>query len=169
MSGFLDKVSGIFFREEDDLPEDHYIAKNEERAPIAMPNERSLWNEREGGRHKKNNILAIPNRESAMEMVLIKAASYDDLQEIAGHIKDRRVVVVNFEDMDKDTAQRMVDFLSGAVFSLDGQPKKVSGGTFIFSSSNVDLSGQIMEGDGPVPDGEEGKASFKNYPWLKHK
>lgn len=133
-----------------------------------MPNERSLWNEREVVKAKRNNLVTIPAKDQALEMILIKATSYDDLQEIAGHIKDRRVVVVNFEEMDKDTAQRMVDFLSGAVFSLDGQPKKVSGGTFIFSSSNVDLSGQIMDGEGPVPGGDLGKGYFKNYSWLKN-
>ena len=80
-----------------------------------------------------------------MDMVLVKAKSYNDMQSIAQHIKDRKVVIVNFEDMDKETAQRMVDFLSGAVFALNGSPKKVSGSTFLFSSNQVALTGQIME------------------------
>jgi cell division inhibitor SepF len=78
-------------------------------------------------------------------MVLVKAKSYDELQGIAKNIKDQKVVIVNFEEMDKETAQRMVDFLSGAVFALEGQPKKVSGSTFLFSTSQVDLAGQIMD------------------------
>ena len=101
-----------------------------------------------------------------MEMVLVKATSYDDMQEIANHIKDRKVAVVNFEEMDKEVAQRMVDFLSGATFALDGVPRKVSGGTFIFSSSNVDMSGQIMERDNSFssPFGESG---YNPRQWLK--
>lgn len=153
----LDKVSGIFFREEEI---DDYGA--EEQAPVVMPNERPIWgNERETVKAKKSNLVTIPTREQQpMEMILIKAASYDDLEEIASSIKNRKVVVVNFEDLDKDVAQRMVDFLSGAVFALDGQPKKVSGGTFIFSSSNVDLTGHIMESDGSFSEGFKKTSSW---------
>jgi len=152
----MNKMSGIFFKEED---EDEQVATTiSVPQPAAMPNERVIWNEREVKKaDKKSNIVSVPNNNQAMEMVLIKASSYDDLQEIASNIKNRRVVVVNFEEMDQLTAQRMVDFLSGAVFALDGQPKKVSGGTFIFSSSNVGLSGQIVEAE----------IAERTFPWSK--
>jgi len=168
MSGFLDKVSGVFFKEEEEVYEEQDAVQEEEtRSQITMPQERPIWNERENsGRGKKANIVSVPTaKNSAMEMVLIKATSYDDLQTIASHIKNRKVAVVNFEDMDKDVAQRMVDFLSGAVFALDGQPKKVSGGTFIFSSNQVDLSGQIMETE-ELPDDFD-KNFFRPYNWSK--
>ena len=164
---FLDKVSGIFFKEEEVFEEDEFAPsykKKEQTVPVAMPNERSFWNEREGSKNTKTNLVTIPTRDQAMEMILIKATSYDDLQDIAYNIKNRKVVVVNFEDMDKEIAQRMVDFLSGSVYALDGQPKKVSGGTFIFSSSTVDLSGQIMDGDNAFS--ADFKA-MKNSPWFK--
>ncbi|MCL2817416.1 MAG: cell division protein SepF [Clostridiales bacterium] len=154
MSGFFDKISSAFFKEvEEPLTEEY----SEQEKPIAMPNERSLWREQELSKNKKSNIMAIPGREKTMEMVLVKATSYDDMQIIARHIKEKRVAVVNFEEIDKATAQRMVDFLSGAVFALDGVPKKVSGGTFIFSSSMVDLSGQIMEESAAAHQSEEEK------------
>ena len=106
--------------------------------------------------------MSIPNRfDQPLEMVLIRATSYDDMQDIANNIKEQKIVVVNFEDMDKALAQRMVDFLSGAVCALDGMPKKVSGGTFIFSSSRVDLSGQIM--DGGVSFSDRGSRNEENF------
>jgi len=142
--GLLDKMSGLFFKEEE---EDVEEVREEQRKPIAMPDERPVWKEQESKKGKRTNLMTIPGKDALMEMVLVKATSYDDMQVIANHIKERKVVVVNFEEMDKDIAQRMVDFLSGAVFALDGLPRKVSGGTFIFSSSAVDLSGQIMEGE----------------------
>ena len=134
MGGFLDKMSSIFFREVDDEEEDT-IEEQQLQQPVAMPNERKFWNERENiNKAKKPNLMTIPGKDHPMEMILIKASSYNDLQDIAAHIKARRIVVCNFEEMDKETAQRMVDFLSGAVFALEGQPKKVSSGTFVFSS-----------------------------------
>ena len=103
-----------------------------------------------------------------LEIVLFKAVTYDDMQEIARTIKERKIAVVNFEDMDKAVAQRMVDFLSGAAFALDGVPRKVSGGTFIFSSSQVDMSGQIMEGDGDFEAEDfENDDRFSSNQWLR--
>ncbi|MEG1660935.1 MAG: cell division protein SepF [Clostridiales bacterium] len=105
-----------------------------------------------------------------MEMVLIKATSYDDMQEIAKHIKDRKVAVVNFEEMDKDIAQRMVDFLSGATFALDGVPRKVSGGTFIFSSSSVGMVGQIMDKNEEAAESPlDAEIRFAPNQWLRNK
>jgi cell division inhibitor SepF len=158
--GILDKVSNIFFREEEIIEDESAV-----EGPLLMPKERPMWAEREN-KNKKNNLLTIPSREqNNMEMLLVRASSYDDLEEIASGIKERKVVVVNFEDLDKDVAQRMVDFLSGAVFALDGQPKKVSGGTFIFSSSQVGLSGQITENDSNL--GENLKGGFKGASWFR--
>ena len=154
--GFLDKMSGIFFKEEE---EDYEEVREEQKKTIAMADERPVWKEQESKKGKRTNLMTIPTKDSLMEMVLVKATSYNDMQSIANHIKERKVVVVNFEDMDKEVAQRMVDFLSGAVFALDGLPRKVSGGTFIFSSSVVDLSGQIMEGD---------TSSFTNSNMFSH-
>ena len=69
--------------------------------------------------------------------------------------------------MDKDVAQRMVDFLSGATFALDGVPRKVSGGTFIFSSSQVDVSGQIMTKDGNSGEEFAEDSRFSSNQWLR--
>ena len=145
MSGFLDKMSEFFFKS-DDEPE-----YGEESVPMEEPLRRA-YSERqhvpEKKMTKKSNLIAVPSKKGLndnLEIVLFKATTYDDMQEIARHIKERKVAVVNFEEMDKALAQRMVDFLSGAAFALDGVPRKVSGGTFIFSSAQVDMSGRIME------------------------
>ena len=143
MAGFMDKVGDFFFKNDDEAAELKEL--DEQEASFA---------EKKGSEPKKTikktNLISVPSRgknSDNLEIVLFKAVTYDDMQEIARHIKERKIAVVNFEDMDKAVAQRMVDFLSGAVFALDGVPRKVSGGTFIFSSSQVDVSGQIMEGE----------------------
>ena len=169
MSGFLDKVSNFLFKDVDGPVEETPVAEGA-RALSTPPQERSVWQDKDEKR-KKSNLISVPGRGGAkgqdfMEMVLIKATSYDDMQDIANHIKSKKVAVVNFEDMDKDVAQRMVDFLSGAAFALDGVPRKVSGGTFIFSSANVDLSGQIMEKDGTFAEFNRDER-FTSTNWLR--
>ncbi len=146
MAGFWNKVSGVFFTELEEDKEQEAAGSNQKttfEGSLTSPKE--IWQEPEVKKSRKGQLVSIPTNPKAMEMVLVKAESYDDMQNIALHIKDRRVVIVNFEDLPKETAQRMVDFLSGAVFALDGMPKKVSAGTFLFSSSNVDLAGEIIE------------------------
>ena len=150
MAGIWNKITNVFFTE-DEYEEDEVV---EEAAP-APKRERDVWSENNDfaassrRSSRRSQVVSMPSTATrkSMEMVLIKAKGYDEIQDIALHIKARKVVIVNFEDMDKETAQRMVDFLSGAVFALDGMPKKVSGSTFLFSSSQVDLEGQIMEAE----------------------
>jgi len=171
LSGFLDKMGSFFFKDVDDTSEEILEQNSVGRlAPTPLP-ERNIWQEQGEKRKSKPNLVSVPGKGGAkghdfMEMVLVKATSYDDMQEIANHIKAKKVAVVNFEDMDKEVAQRMVDFLSGAAFALDGVPRKVSGGTFIFSSANVDLSGQIMEKDSSLTDFHRDER-FTSTQWLR--
>lgn len=167
----MDKVGNFFFKDGEEFEEE----QTEFAEPLNYPPDaanKTAWKAPEAKKSvKKASLISVPNKTKGgenTEIVLIKATSYDDMQEIANHIKERKIAVVNFEDMDKDIAQRMVDFLSGSVFALDGVPRKVSGGTFIFSSSNVDLSGQIMENGGSF-EAEDFSADsrFSTSNWLK--
>lgn len=169
MSGLLDKVGNFFFKDVDGPVEEKPVVETGRTIPDP-PQERNVWQDKDEKR-KKSNLISVPGKggtkgQDFMEMVLIKATSYDDMQDIANHIKSKKVAVVNFEDMDKDVAQRMVDFLSGAAFALDGVPRKVSGGTFIFSSAHVDLSGQIMEKDGTFTEFSRDER-FTSTNWLR--
>ncbi len=145
MSGVWNKVTSVFFQEEDDE-----ALKPEEMDQIAATAEKDVWQEPDPKKARRNQIMAIPGNatpKKSCEMVLIRAREYDDLKNIAQNIKEQKVAIVNFEELDKATAQRMVDFLSGAVYALDGKTQKVSASTFLFSSSQVDLAGQIVEQD----------------------
>lgn len=160
MAGILEKISNIFFQQEEttETPQENNYNLT-----------RTAWEEQDNSKKysKRGNLISIPNRnQTATEMILIKATNYEDLENIAQNIRERKIVVVNFEEMEKEVAQRMVDFLSGAAFALDGHPKKVSWGTFIFSSTSVDLSGQIMDTDIP---GKSSEVLGKNrtYSWMK--
>ena len=171
MPGFMDKVGDFFFKSEEDI--DDYNAFEEPTTSTAPPvfEKHAVKAQEPKKSPKKTNLISVPSKgknAESLEMVLFKAVTYDDMQEIARQIKERKVAVVNFEDMDKDVAQRMVDFLSGAVFALDGVPRKVSGGTFIFSSSNVDLSGEIMDVESSFEsdDGNDDDR-FSSSQWLR--
>jgi len=120
----------------------------------------SQWLESERPRkQKKNNLLGLPSQRP-VTMMLLKAESYDDVEQIARHLKERRSVIVCLEEVEKDVAQRIVDFLSGAVFALDGSVQKVSHNTFLCAASNIDVVGQIS-------DEERNRAFFNHLSWIK--
>lgn len=142
--GILNKMTSVFFQEEE---ED--ALKPEEMDQMAKTAEKDVWHEADPKKVRRNQIMAIPGgaaEKKACEMVLVKARDYDtDLGPFAQYVKEQKVLIVNMQDLDKMSAQRMVDFLSGAVFALGGETQKVSSSTYLFSSSQVGLEGQIME------------------------
>ena len=65
--------------------------------------------------------------------------------DIADRINERNAIVLNLEDTQKDTARRILDFLSGVTYALGGKIKKVSGNTFIITPEGVDFMGDGTE------------------------
>jgi cell division inhibitor SepF len=95
---------------------------------------------------KKSNVVNIHSTTPPIKVVLMEPTNYDDVQEICSNLKSKKPIIVNFENVDKDLAKRMVDFISGAVYALDGTIQKVSNGIVVVAPSNVDILGKIKNG-----------------------
>lgn len=76
-----------------------------------------------------------------MKMIVYHPVSYEDTQSIIDNLKNRKPVIVNMEDLELDTAQRILDFLSGAVYALNGTMCKISRGIFVVAPNNYDVVG----------------------------
>ena len=61
----------------------------------------------------------------------------------ADDLRKRKAVIVNMENVDKATARRIVDFLSGCIYAIGGKVKKVSQATYLFSPSNMEVEGDL--------------------------
>ena len=61
----------------------------------------------------------------------------------ADDLRKRKAVILNMENVDKATARRIVDFLSGCIYAIGGKVKKVSQATYLFSPSNVEVEGDL--------------------------
>ncbi|WP_301860207.1 cell division protein SepF [uncultured Megasphaera sp.] len=72
-----------------------------------------------------------------LKMMIVEPESFDDSQSIADYLRDRKPVVINFESTDPDVAKRVVDFISGATYALDGNIQKVGKDIFLCVPSNV--------------------------------
>ncbi|MCH4178516.1 MAG: cell division protein SepF [Megasphaera sp.] len=76
-------------------------------------------------------------QERPLKMMIVEPESFDDSQSIADYLRDRKPVVINFESTSQDVSKRVVDFISGATYALDGNIQKVGRDIFLCVPSNV--------------------------------
>ena len=81
---------------------------------------------------------------SNMEVCVIKPASMEDTREIADTLLDNATVILNLEGIDVELAQRIIDFASGACYSLNGSLQKISSYIFVLGPSSVDITGDLQ-------------------------
>ena len=80
-----------------------------------------------------------------LQVVLVKPEQYENAREIADHLREKRTVVLNLESTNKDTARRLLDFISGVAYAQDGKIKKVAVSTYIITPYNVDILGDLID------------------------
>lgn len=74
-----------------------------------------------------------------MSVVVQRPISFDDVQMVADCLKERRPVILSVELVPKEVARRLVDFVSGAAYALDGRMVRLSEALFLFTPSNVTI------------------------------
>ena len=84
------------------------------------------------------------------QLVLLRPESFNDAPAFATNLREKKAVVLNLEGVDKNLARRVVDFLSGCVYSLDGSVKKVSQATYMFCPRDMEVVGDLKALQGEV-------------------
>ncbi len=77
------------------------------------------------------------------KMVLFEPRTFDEAEEVARHLKDRRAAVVNLHRLNREYAQRSIDFLTGVVFALDGSIQKIGHNVILCAPKSVGVHGKI--------------------------
>ena len=84
---------------------------------------------------------------SSIELKVVRPEHFEDVSSIADHLVSGRTVVLNLEAADAAVSRRLIDFLSGVAYSIDGQLKRVANSTYIITPNNVDVSESAMRGE----------------------
>jgi cell division inhibitor SepF len=95
-------------------------------------------------KNRRGKVVNI-HQSTYVKVVVYQALTYDDTQAIVDNLKNRKPIIVNLDSLEQDLAQRVLDFLSGAVYALDGTIQKVSRSIFVLVPSNIDIVGNIPE------------------------
>jgi len=132
--------------EEEDAPEEE--VKTAPRAARTAKTERASTTRtaaRTAARPAASGNIVNLHTSSNLQVILVKPDRYENVSEVADHLRNKCAVVLNLESTNKDTARRLVDFLSGCAYALDGKIKKVALSTYILTPYNVDIVGDLME------------------------
>lgn len=87
------------------------------------------------------NSGRVNNRSS--QISLYEPRLYADVKQIASQLLESHAVIVNFTQMDASEAARLVDFLNGTVFAIDGEMKRIGKEIFLCTPKNYEISGNL--------------------------
>ncbi len=93
---------------------------------------------------KTGKVLNIPAT-TRLQVIVVKAESLKDAAEVADHFKNKRAVVLNLDNTNKDVANRLIDFLAGVAYASDGDFKRIANTSYILVPYNVDISGEFID------------------------
>ncbi len=177
MAKVFDRLRDLMFGEYDpdydDPDEDDYEEPDEDyeeppakrRTPLRDVN-KNREPEYTSGRRTSSTTRTNPNVYSIntnvqMQVVVIQPTCYEDAQQICDQVKAKKPVVVNLEQVEYPIAQRIMDFLSGTCYSLEGSIQRVANNIFVIAPENVEISGEFKE--------EIKSRSSVVFPWASNK
>src|SRR5699024_1005496 len=130
---FKDKFKSFFNTEE----EYEYVEEYEEDTASSLPSTPS--------KDQKNVVNLSAIHQSTSKVMLCEPTSYNEVQEIADYILNKRAVVINLQNMDQHQAKRIIDFLSGTVYAVNGDIQKTGMSTFLYAPENIYMSISITQ------------------------
>lgn len=143
--GLFDKIKEIArpYAEDYDYEDEEEIVEDEEPRsrtvvrPVAQTT--PSFTERRG--EKVVNIHAT----TQLSVVLVKPERFDAAGEVADHLREKRTVVLNLENTQKEVSRRLLDFLSGVAYANDGKIKQIANATYLITPFNVEILGDLID------------------------
>ncbi|MDV2685350.1 cell division protein SepF [Alkalihalophilus sp. As8PL] len=131
-----------FFELEDDVQEYEEVVHEGVDEEIEPTHRSKKGNDKQAN---QANVVSLQSVQKGAKVILVEPRTYDEAQEIADHLKNRKAVIINLQRVSHDQAKRVVDFLSGTVYAIGGDIQKLGQNIFLCTPDNVDVSGTITE------------------------
>lgn len=96
-------------------------------------------------RERPSKVVPIKNNSNGHEVIVVKPTSFEDSQDVCDLLISGKAVVANLEGFDPSDAQRIMDFISGCVYAMNGNLHQISKYIFIFSPESIDISGDFLD------------------------
>ena len=152
----MDKVWGLFGGVDQDNDED---VDNDEGYDYEEKGNYDGEEEERKFFGRKGKVVPINAQGQAVKMVISQPTTFEQSEEICSLLKEKKSVIVNLEYVNKDVARRIVDFISGGVYALDGHIQKISNSIFLIAPMNYEITNEMAR--------EEIKSKL-SVSWLKN-
>ncbi len=133
----MDKIKNWFFEEgEEDTTEDGIIDTNDENKTATSDFEQAKS-------VKTSNAMRQFSANKDSHLILFEPRAYGETQEIATYLKQKRAAVVNLHRLQKEQSKRVIDFLSGVIFAIEGDIQQIGPKIFLCTPKNIGVTGSI--------------------------
>ena len=88
------------------------------------------------------------NKEYKNKTILVEPRAFSEAQQIADYLKNKNQVVVNFKRVTSDVSKRIMDFLNGIIYAIDGTMQKLGPGIVICAPKGFEIEGNISDDTG---------------------
>lgn len=123
------------FRDETDYDDEYEQAEYEEQEPV----EAAAEEPRPGPFRRQNKVVDFKPAPGQQQVVIMQPSDIEAAQQACNHIRAGKTVICNIEKVDPKVAQRVIDFITGAAFALDGKVMPVSSVIFVVAPRNTAL------------------------------
>ena len=96
------------------------------------------------------HVVNMGSTGKQQEVVLFHAKTFSDATKAGDELRNKKAVILNMENIDKALTRRVVDFLSGCVYALDGKVKKIAQSTYLFCPHSMNIVGDLENFQGEV-------------------
>lgn len=151
----MDKVWGLFGGVDQGVEEEYEeeeAYEYEERGNYEAEEERGFFG-------RRGKVVPLNAQGQPVKMVISQPTTFEQSEEICSLLKEKKSVIVNLEYVNKDVARRIVDFISGGVYALDGHIQKISNSIFLIAPVNYEITNEMAR--------EEIKSKL-SVSWLKN-
>lgn len=93
---------------------------------------------------EKGTLVSLPSHRQ-MRVVVTEPRTFEDVLAVTDNLKNRRPVIINLEQADPELGRRVVDFVSGATYALNGRTQKVGNGIFLSVPNNMDIASELKD------------------------
>lgn len=132
----FDKLGRFFgISDDDEMAEEDYTEEQEEQEEVTgEPN------------NKRDNVVSIKSGMApTSKIVLYEPRVYSDAKEVAQNLLNNKAIIINFSRMDDTSARRIVDFVTGTVYALNGEIQRVGDKIFLATPPKFETDGKIAE------------------------
>ena len=137
----MDKVKKWFFEDEEDEEFEDEEFEEYEEDEEDVKTKTSIFERAKSS--KTSDVVKTISQNKDNQLVLFEPRSYSETQEIASYLKQKKATVVNLHRLQKEQSKRVIDFLSGVIFAIDGDIQQIGNKIFLCTPKNITVGGAI--------------------------